>query len=117
MDYKAIAEWATGRSTGASATCIARHMMGLETDGSYPHDDGDFGRCEKFLNAVPECRGRLNEMAEVNKYWAALAPRWSDINAAQDKYKAIQSIVRSIENDDPNHIRLREGLSMRIGNP
>jgi len=115
MDYKAIATWAVGRSTGASATCIARHMMGLKTDGSYPHDGGDFGRCEALLNAVPEFRERLIEMAEVNTYWAHLAPRWDEIKASKDQYRLIQSIVRPTEDKDPNHVRLSENMSMRIG--
>lgn len=115
MDYKAMAEWATGRSTGASATCIARHLMGLKSDGSYPHDGGDFGRCEALLEAVPGLRDQLSKMVEVNKYWAALVPRWSEIKASHDQYKLIQSIVRNLEDKDPNHIRLGDGISMRIG--
>jgi len=115
MDYKAIAEWATGRSTGASATCIARVMMGLKSDGSYPCDGGDFGRCEVLLDAVPSLRADLSRMAAVNKYWAALIPRWNEIKASKDQYKLIQSIVRGIEDMDANHIRLGAGISMRVG--
>lgn len=115
MDYKAIATWALGRSTGASATCIARHMMGLKTDGSYPHDGGDFGRCETLLDAVPEFRERLSEMADLNDYWARLVPRWDEIRASKDKYCLIQSIVRPVEDKDPKHVRLGEGVSMRFG--
>ena len=115
MDYKAIAEWATGRSTGASATCIARHLMDLKASGDYPHDGGDFGRCEALLDAVPDLRRHLPRMAEVNKYWAALIPRWDEIKASKDQYKLIQSIVRNIEDGDSNHIRLGAGISMRFG--
>ena len=115
MDYKAIAEWATGRSTGASATCIARHLMGIKADGSYPHDGWDFGRCEALLDAVPDLRQNFSKMAEVNKYWAALAPRWDEIKASTNQSKTIQSIVRDIEDADSNHICLGDGITMRIG--
>lgn len=111
MDYKAIATWALGR-TGASAKCIARHLMGLSIDGSYPHDGGDFGRCEALLEAVPGLRDRLPEMAEVNQYWAALVPRWEEIRASKDQYRLIQSIVRPVQDADSNHIRLGDGISM-----
>lgn len=114
MDYKAIATWALGRSTGASATCIARQMMGLETDGSYPHDGGDFGRCEALLEAIPEMRNRLDEMKTVNSYWAALVPRWDEIRASGSKFDLIQSIIRPQEDQDPNIIRLGEGISLRF---
>lgn len=50
MNHKAIAIWALGRSTGLSATCIARHMMGLKTDGSYPHDGVILDAAKPFLN-------------------------------------------------------------------
>lgn len=120
MDYKALATWALGRSTGASATCIARHMMGLKTDGSYPHDGGDFGRCEALLDAVPGLRERLPEMAAVNEYWARLVPRWEEIRAAKDskeQYRLIQSIVRPVQDADARIIRLGEGATLRFGGP
>ena len=113
MDYKAIAEWATGRRTGASSTCIARHLMGLKSDGSYPHDGGDFGRCEALLDAVPTLRANFAAMSGVNKYWAALVPRWDEIKASPNRYELIQSIIRKIEDEDPNHIRLGAGVSIR----
>ena len=115
MNHKAIAIWALGRSTGLSATCIARHMMGLKTDGSYPHDGGDFGRCEALLESVPEFRERLTEMADVNQYWSALIPRWDEIRECKDKYKLIQSIVRPAEDKDPSVLRLGSGASIRFG--
>jgi len=115
MDYKAIAHWALGSSTGASAKCMVRHLSGMKADGSYPHDDGDFERCEAVLDAIPSLRSDFPRMAEVNKYWAALVPRWSDIHSSKDQYKLIQSIVRNIEDSDTNHIRLGDGVSMRFG--
>lgn len=115
MDYRAIAQWALGSSTGASAKCIANHLIGSKADGSYPHDGDDFGRCEKLLDAVPELRLRLSEMNAVNKYWAALVPRWEEIRQAEDKYKLIQSIVRDLEDADPRHVRFGDGMSMRFG--
>ena len=115
MDYRAIATWALGYSTGASAKCIAGHLMGLGVDGSYPHDGGDFDRCEKLLEVVPGLRDRLAEMASVNAYWAALVARWEDIRASSDKYALIQSIVRSVEDRDPRVVRLGDGVTMRMG--
>ena len=115
MNYKAIANWATSRDTGASSKCIARHLMGLDTDGSYPHDADDFGRCERLLVAIPELRPRLGEMASVNRYWATIAPRWDEIKSAPDQNAAIRSLVSQIEKNDPNHIDLGNGVSMRIG--
>jgi len=115
MDYKAIAKWALGSSTGASATCIVKYLSGMKADGSYPHDRGDFGRCEAVLDAIPSLRAEFSRMADVNKYWGALVPRWDEIKASKDQHKLIQSIVRNIEDSDTNHIRLASGVSMRFG--
>jgi len=114
MNYQSIAEWAVGPNTGASSKCLARHMMGLPTDGYWPSDGGDFERCEKLLDAVPEFRARLHEMASVNAYWAALVPRWEEIRAATDKYELIKSITRPVEKQDRRVVRLNENVSIRF---
>ena len=118
MDYKALASWALSGTTGASAEAIATNLSGVgKKEGNYPHDAGDFGRCERLLDAVPELRGRLHEMSGVNKYWAALVPAWEKIRAAKDsdKYALIQEVVRKIEDKDQSIIRLGEGVTIRFG--
>lgn len=50
--------------TGASARTIYLFFREGRYDcPSYPHDAGDFGRCESLLNMVPEWEDRLMEMA------------------------------------------------------
>ncbi len=119
MDHKALLKWALGRGAGASAKCMARHFMGMESDGSYPHDGGDFNRCEGLLNDVPELRDRLGEMAEVNRYWSALVPRWDEIRetALDAKFELIREILDPIHSADRNHFNLGPGVSMRFGKP
>ena len=116
MDYRAIAEWALSGSTGMSSKCIITHMMGNRSDGSYPHDGGDFDRCERLLDTVPGLRVRLKEMAAVNKYWAALVPKWNEIKLSKDKYALISSITNPIEDGDSQVVRLDGGAIMRFGN-
>lgn len=99
MDYKAIATWALGHSTGASATCIARHMMGLPVGGDFPHDSGDFGRCEALLDAVPELRARLPEMAAVSAMWAKLVENWDLIREADDQFMFIMNLRNEVRNE------------------
>jgi hypothetical protein len=116
-DNLELAKWALGRHVGASSRCIARHMIGQRAGGEYPHDAGDFERCETLLDAVPSYRARLGEMASVNAYWAALVPQWEAIRAAPDKHAAIQAIVRSIEDADQRFFRLGAHASLRGGPP
>ena len=95
MDYKAVAEWALSDDVGMSSLCIARTMMGIETDGDHPYDGGDFRRCEKLLEHIPEFRERLPEMAKVSPVWSALVDRWDEIAQADKKaqYKLISGII------------------------
>ncbi|EPX84800.1 hypothetical protein [Salipiger mucosus] len=115
MDYEAIAKWALSGTTGASAETMARHFLGMPTSGAYPHDGGDFRRCESLLEAVPELRERLPEMAQVNAYWATLVEHWEDIRMAGDKYARIRSVIGPLETADPGHVDLGGGVSMRFG--
>ena len=105
-------------SIGASATSILAHLFGVfPQDGSYPMDSGDFMRCEAQLEAYPDLRARLHEMAEVNAYWAALVPRWDEIRAAgADRQTAIiKEIVAPIQKADPDHVQFGAHASIRVG--
>ena len=118
MDYRLIAKWLLSRSTGASAKAIVCHITGLaKCEGDYPHDGGDFGRCERMMDMIPGIRERLPEMATANKYWAALIPRWDEIKSTNQEaqYNKIQSIVRGIEKSDPNVVRIGDGVTIRFG--
>jgi hypothetical protein len=119
MDYEAIAQWALSGSTGASASAIVYNLAGVGAEsGCYPHDSGDFERCERVLNAVPELRQMFGKMSEVNQYWAALVLRWDEIKGTpkERRYDLMQSILRPKEDGDKAIIRLGDGVSLRMGN-
>lgn len=49
---------------------------------AFPQDNADFARCLGLLEAAPELRERLHEMAQTGPEWAALIPFWDDLTAA-----------------------------------
>lgn len=103
---------------GASAKSIAAHLGGFgDQDGSYPHDADDFARCEALLDAIPEFRERLDEMAEVNAYWAALVPVWEHLRQQDPdiRTREMRAILRPIEALDPMAARLGPHASIRFG--
>jgi len=117
--------WIVGRDTGMSSQAMWAVMMGVETDGSSPHprDAADLGRCIRLLEAVPEWRPRLKEMALVNGYWAALVAHWDELEALYAEgdwaavYRRMGQILAPIEAKDRSVVNLGGGASVRFGRP
>jgi uncharacterized protein (UPF0335 family) len=62
-------------------------------------------------------RDRLPEMADVNAYWAALAPEWERIRSLPEteRTEAIRKIVKPIQARDPGHIPFGANAHMHAG--
>jgi hypothetical protein len=121
------AQWVASRDTGLSSMCLWATMMGVKPrDISHPRDGADLGRCVRLLEAIPEWRVRLGEMASVSPYWAALVPEWdrlAEILAQEtagtgikgSTYKAMRELFDPIEAQDRSIIRLGNGDAMSFG--
>jgi hypothetical protein len=126
IEHRAAA-WIVGRDTGSSSKALWAVMMGVDGGGAYPSDGGDLGRCLRLLEAVPEWRARLPEMAAKNDYWGALVKHWDELEALhakavdRDDYKPLygrmKQILDPIADRDPRVIRLGGGASVRFGRP
>lgn len=80
----AALEWVSSSDTGISSLTIFRVLSGGiagNRNEHVPRDFADFGRCYRLLNAVPEWRPRIPEMAAVSTQWAQLAARWAELEA------------------------------------
>ncbi|KAF1698317.1 hypothetical protein CSC62_05250 [Pseudoxanthomonas jiangsuensis] len=71
--------WLAGGDSGMSSEAICHHMLGMESDGSFPWDPADLGRCLRLLELFPEWKPRMGEMARYSPIWAALAERWDEL--------------------------------------
>lgn len=101
-----IAEWMRSDHTGFSSLFMARAIGGTLTPFyvkhhyryAYPHDCADFGRCIGLLEAAPELRERLPEMAETGKEWAALVPVWGDLEVdyRNSRFEAVTERIREL---------------------
>jgi len=111
-----VLEWYAFGDVGCSSKAIADYLLGYGGDGSYPHDGGDFGRCEKLLNDAPELRTAFAKMAERNRYWAALIPVWNEISKTpeQGKWHKIRKVLEPLHNSDPNVVIIDDG-QIRFG--
>jgi hypothetical protein len=71
--------WLTGGDSGMSSKAICCHMLGMKSDGIYPLDPSDLGRCLRLLELFPEWKPRMGEMARYSAQWAALVERWDEL--------------------------------------
>ena len=78
-----VVQWlATGR-VGLSSKCMAMWLaFGERAEPYAPADPDDLDRCLKLLEKAPGLRPLIPKMAEVSKDWAALVPRWDEVEAS-----------------------------------
>lgn len=78
-----LLHWALSDDTGVSSNTIARVASGATLGhADIPYDGGDFGRCYRLLQAVPELYDSLPDVARVCPKWGPLVDRWHDLEAA-----------------------------------
>ena len=78
---KVLKWFATGR-VGESSRVMALVACGLKDllkGYDVPEDPGDFNRCLLLLDAVPEIRAKMDDIAALGGRWAKLVPRWAEI--------------------------------------
>lgn len=76
--------WLRCDDVGLSSEYMARRLTGYGVARySHPYDADDFGRCLRMLDAVPELKGRVGEMADASDIWCRLVSVW---NEAAEKY-------------------------------
>lgn len=92
--------WTLSGDTGVSSETIASIALGLPSRSSFgfdiPHDGGDFGRCYRLLQKVPELRDALPLVAEVCPKWRPLVERWDEIEAAYLRDKAETPVFEEV---------------------
>lgn len=71
--------WLAGGDSGMSSEAICYHMLGMKSDGRFPLDPSDLGRCLRLLELFPEWKPRMGEMARYSAQWAALVERWDEL--------------------------------------
>lgn len=75
---KAIS-WTHGRDTGLSSQAILAHMSTGTSNGNYPLDASDLGRCLRLLEIFPEWKNQIEEMSAYGPTWANLSRTWKTL--------------------------------------
>lgn len=68
---------------------------GLNADSqefmAHPHDPADFARCQKFLDAVPGTRAKIELMRKVSDEWSKLVDVWPELEDIYGREKHLSS--------------------------
>lgn len=72
--------WIANGHVGMSSKTMWLYFMNQKIDRiSHPYDPGDFSRCYKLLEAVPEWKERILELSKLSDAWKNLAENWSKL--------------------------------------
>ncbi len=115
-----IIRWFLSGDTGRSSIAIVSQMTGIQQSGrgsDYPRDAGDFGRCHRLLEAVPEFRARIEEMAQRSPQWAELVKRWDTLaqlylTDRSAMYVKMRKILDAVPNE--NIVDLGNGVAIEF---
>lgn len=69
-------KWLFGEDTGMSSKAIMGHMVAGVSDGRFPFDPDDLGRCLRLLDKFPEWEARIVEMSDYVEVWALYSRNW-----------------------------------------
>lgn len=88
---RAALEWLAGGHTGASSKTMCFFFLGVGRPEApdHPHDACDFGRCLGLLEAVPEWRSRVPELATLSPCWKAIVEQWDLLEELYRKGDAV----------------------------
>lgn len=92
-DQQRAIDWLLCGDTGTSSELICRVLSGstapLHWNNQHlPMDAAGFGRCHRLLQAIPEWRERLPEVAARVPTWGPLITAWDEITALYEAYEA-----------------------------
>jgi len=105
-DHDPQDRWWLGTDVGKSSAAIFHVLcfdsLKWETNDyarkATPQDAADFGRCKRLLNAIPEWKSRLGEVAVAYKEtaWPRIISKWSELETATSE--RVNEILRECHN-------------------
>lgn len=76
--------WLFSSDTGLSSVAMAQAICEIDPEEDYrarnvPIDADDFGRCVRYLEAVPEARPLMHRAAAMSDAWFRLVECWQEL--------------------------------------
>lgn len=110
-------QWIIEGEVGTSSKTIWAVMMGVakgkqECDGHYdtPSDPDDFRRCWKLIQAIPEWRPRLPEVATVFPKWIPFIREWDKLEDMLIEWLANIEQYHALPRKEQKHFKFTDGM-------
>ena len=102
-----VLDWLCGEDTGLSSLFIAKTLFSddILAEPAYPHDIGDFGRCFRFLQLLPELKKDLPKLATTSEPWQKLVDNWETLENlyleefSSMKFNKTSQLLKSLINE------------------
>lgn len=81
--------WLIGFDRGTSSDTMFSHLAGFSVMqdgfvGDTPRDAGDFCRCRRLLEQVPEFAARIDELRSISPAWDRIVSQWDALCTLMD---------------------------------
>ncbi len=80
-----VIAWVLTANIDLSQGAIIGHMLGIEAADHHPAGPLELGMCFELVNAFPEWRPRIGELAELSPEWAALVRQWQEVEKEEER--------------------------------
>lgn len=123
-------EWIVSEDVGASSRTIWCVLMGLlhtkiigvrkrvcERRFDVPHDPGDFGRCSRMFEHLPQWKGRLGEVSAAFPKWEPFVREWDKMEGLYQrdlesgKSPELYELMKSLEEEGSEIEKKLENLA------
>lgn len=79
-----VLEWMLSDDTGVSSETMVAIAFDIPKRGHFgldaPHDPGDFGRCYRLVQSVPEIREHFGKIGEKVKAFHGILANWDELS-------------------------------------
>lgn len=69
---------------------LTKCAISVYDSAQHPCDPDDFSRCYKLLEAVPQWKGRLNDLKHLSPVWGKLVDNWGTLTQMYEQNQAEQ---------------------------
>lgn len=92
--------WISSGERGLSSEAMCRALFGVpygdrEAEPAAPRDPDDLRRCRAFLDAVPQARERLSELATLSPTWKIYVEHWDQMNRLFDEEAPLGRLMKT----------------------